>query len=135
MSIHIDIVCRVLIHVGCSRIRSFNYDTALTSLTFSPDGATLYIGTENGALLVQTLRVVEPPKTVDLGDRVQCLAVTVCLSCLAVTCLLNHSRRRSSNYRETRPYGPQSDGQRLLKRLLTTYPARTSTASSNSLPR
>ena len=85
MSVRISTVCWVFMHVGCSRIRSFNYGTTLTSLTFSPDGATLYIGTENGALLVQTLRVVEPPKTVDLGDRIQCLAVTVCLSCLVVT--------------------------------------------------
>ncbi|VDB82901.1 unnamed protein product [Peniophora sp. CBMAI 1063] len=58
------------------RIRSYNYGTALTSLIFSPDGATLYAGTESGTLLVQSLRVVEPPKTVDLGDRVQCLGVT-----------------------------------------------------------
>ncbi|KZV71625.1 WD40 repeat-like protein, partial [Peniophora sp. CONT] len=58
------------------RIRSFNYDTTLTSLTFSPDGATLYVGTEGGTLLVQTLRVVESPKTVELGDSIRCLTVT-----------------------------------------------------------
>ncbi|KAA1469327.1 WD40 repeat-like protein [Dentipellis sp. KUC8613] len=61
------------------RIRSFSYKVPVTSLVFSADGATLYVGTETGKLLVQTLRNVEPPKTIDIGEhgyRVESLAIT-----------------------------------------------------------
>ncbi|KAI0032806.1 WD40-repeat-containing domain protein [Vararia minispora EC-137] len=58
------------------RIRSFNYSTRLTSLAFAPDGATLFVGTESGQLLVQTLRAVESPKIVEVGERVESLAIT-----------------------------------------------------------
>lgn len=62
----------------------------MTSLLFSVDGATLYIGTEDGKLLVQTLRSTEPPKTIAVGEpgcRVEGLAVTV------LTSLLNRVHR------------------------------------------
>ena len=52
----------------------------MTSLLFSVDGASLYIGTEDGELLVQTLRSTEPPKVIAVGQqgcRVEGLAVTV----------------------------------------------------------
>lgn len=51
------------------RIRSFNYKVPVTSLVFSPDGATLYIGCEDGKLLVQTLRTMDAPKTVTIGEH------------------------------------------------------------------
>jgi protein NEDD1 len=66
-----------------SRIRSFHYKVSVTSLLFSVDGASLYIGTEDGKLLVQTLRSTEPPKTIAVGEqgcRVEGLAITVLTS-------------------------------------------------------
>ncbi|KAH9060004.1 WD40-repeat-containing domain protein [Lactarius vividus] len=63
-----------------SIIRSFRYDITVTSLLFSNDGATLYVGTEDGNLLVQTLRSTEAPKTIAVGDqgcRVEGLAIAV----------------------------------------------------------
>ncbi|KAF8503702.1 hypothetical protein F5888DRAFT_1664297 [Russula emetica] len=62
-----------------SLIRSFHYKVSVTSLLFSVDGASLYIGTEDGKLLVQTLRSTEPPKIIAVGEhgcRVKGLAVT-----------------------------------------------------------
>ncbi|OBZ69280.1 Protein NEDD1 [Grifola frondosa] len=51
----------------------------LTSLTFSPEGATIYVGTENGKLLVLDLRSLDkPPKSInvsDNGDKVISLCV------------------------------------------------------------
>jgi hypothetical protein len=55
----------------------------VTSLLFSVDGASLYIGTEDGKLLVQTLRSTEPPKIIAVGEqgcRVEGLTVTVLTS-------------------------------------------------------
>jgi hypothetical protein len=55
----------------------------VTSLLFSVDGASLYVGTEDGKLLVQTLRSTEPPKIIAIGEqdcRVEGLAVTVLTS-------------------------------------------------------
>jgi hypothetical protein len=55
----------------------------VTSLLFSVDGASLYVGTEDGKLLVQTLRSTEPPKIIAIGEqgcRVEGLAVTVLIS-------------------------------------------------------
>lgn len=50
-------------------IRSFDHETPLTSVTFSLDGATLYMGTENGRLLVQSLRAAtEPAKTITISE-------------------------------------------------------------------
>ena len=63
-----------------SIIRSFRYDVTVTSLLFSNDGATLYVGTEDGDLLVQTLRSTETPKTITVGEqgcRVEGLAIAV----------------------------------------------------------
>ena len=63
-----------------SIIRSFHYDITVTSLLFSNDGATLYVGTEAGDLLVQSLRSTETPKTIAVGDqgcRVEGLAIAV----------------------------------------------------------
>ncbi|KAI0062191.1 WD40 repeat-like protein [Artomyces pyxidatus] len=58
------------------RIRSFHYQVGVTSLVFSADGASLYVGTDSGKLLVQTLRSVEAPKTIDVGGRVEALAIS-----------------------------------------------------------
>ncbi|KAF8275173.1 WD40-repeat-containing domain protein [Lactarius quietus] len=62
-----------------SIIRSFHYDITVTSLLFSNDGATLYIGTEDGDLLVQSLRSTDTLKTIAVGDqgcRVEGLAIS-----------------------------------------------------------
>ena len=66
--------------IAFSLIRSFNYKVSVTSLLFSVDGASLYVGTEDGKLLLQTLRSTEAPKIIavgGLGCRVEGLAVTV----------------------------------------------------------
>jgi protein NEDD1 len=63
-----------------SLIRSFHYKVGVTSLLFSVDGTSLYIGTEDGKLLVQTLRSTDPPKIIVMGEqgcRVEGLAITV----------------------------------------------------------
>jgi protein NEDD1 len=63
-----------------SLIRSFHYKVSVTSLLFSVDGASLYVGTEDGKLLLQTLRSTETPKIIAVGEqgcRVEGLAVTV----------------------------------------------------------
>lgn len=55
----------------------------MTSLVFSVDGASLYIGTEDGKLLLQTLRSTEAPKIIAVGEqgcRVEGLAITVIYS-------------------------------------------------------
>jgi hypothetical protein len=55
----------------------------VTSLLFSVDGASLFIGTEDGKLLVQTLRSTEAPKIIAVGEqgcRVEGLAITVLTS-------------------------------------------------------
>jgi protein NEDD1 len=63
-----------------SLIRSFHYDVNVTSLLFSVDGASLYVGADNGKLLLQTLRSTEAPKIIAVGEpgcRVEGLAITV----------------------------------------------------------
>lgn len=72
-----------LIYHHSSLIRSFHYKASVTSLLFSVDGASLYIGTDDGKLLVQTLRSTEPPKAIAVGEqgcRVEGLAITVLTS-------------------------------------------------------
>lgn len=67
-------------HHPSSLIRSFHYKVTVTSLLFSVDGATLYIGTEDSKLLLQTLRSTEAPRVVAVGEqgcRVEGLAITV----------------------------------------------------------
>ena len=52
----------------------------MTSLLFSNEGSTLYVGTEDGDLLVQSLRSTETTKTIAVGDqgcRVEGLAIAV----------------------------------------------------------
>lgn len=74
-------------------IRSFDHETPLTSVTFSLDGATLYMGTVNGRLLVQSLRAAtEPAKTVTISESgypVLGLAVSVRAKSIAF-CTLVH---------------------------------------------
>jgi protein NEDD1 len=70
----------------------------VTSLLFSVDGASLYIGTEDGKLLLQTLRSTEAPKMIAVGEqgcRVEGLAVTV-LDCLPAGCIYLISTQKKS---------------------------------------
>ncbi|KAH9951862.1 YVTN repeat-like/Quino protein amine dehydrogenase [Amylocystis lapponica] len=59
--------------------RTLSLHVPLTSLVFSPEGATLYAGTENGKLFVQDLRSLDkPPKSITVsstGDRVVSISV------------------------------------------------------------
>ena len=71
----------------------------MTSLLFSVDGASLYVGTEDGKLLLQTLRSTEAPKIIAVGEqgcRVEGLAVTVLDSfasgCIDLTSLQKKSK-------------------------------------------
>jgi protein NEDD1 len=55
----------------------------VTSLLFSADGASLYVGTGGGKLLVQTLRSTEAPNVIAVGEqgcRVEGLAIVVRVS-------------------------------------------------------
>ena len=64
-----------------SLFRTLNTKTALTAIEFSPEGAAIYLGTENGKLLVVDLRGLDkPPKAVvvsDTGRRVETISVQV----------------------------------------------------------
>jgi protein NEDD1 len=56
---------------------------ALTTVGFSPEGASVYLGTEDGKLLIQDLRALDkPPKSIivsELSYPIDTLAVQVCL--------------------------------------------------------
>ena len=85
-----------------SLIRSFKYKVTVTSLLFSVDGASLYIGTEDGKLLLQTLRSTEAPKVIAVGEqgcRVEGLAITVRTSFLGwgAYLILSHIRKRANS--------------------------------------
>ncbi|KAI0957730.1 hypothetical protein AcW1_006028 [Taiwanofungus camphoratus] len=50
--------------------RTISLHVPLTSLVFSPEGATLYAGTENGKLILKDLRPLEKePKSITVSDR------------------------------------------------------------------
>jgi len=53
----------------------------LTTISFSSEGGSIYLGTENGKLLVQDLRaLVKPPKSIivsESGNPINTLAVQV----------------------------------------------------------
>ncbi|KAF7294992.1 hypothetical protein MIND_01037300 [Mycena indigotica] len=58
--------------------RTLNLKVSITCMAFSPDGASLYIGTESGKLLLVDLRALDkPPKSVSIGSgaRIETLAV------------------------------------------------------------
>ncbi len=91
-------------HHLSSLIRSFNYKVTVTSLVFSVDGASLYIGTENGKLLLQTLRSVETPKIIAVGEqgcRVEGLAITVRVISLLRVQISFLMRRKRANFQLT----------------------------------
>ncbi|KAJ7905424.1 WD40-repeat-containing domain protein [Mycena olivaceomarginata] len=59
--------------------RTLNLKVPLTSAAFSPSGESLYLGTENGKLLIMDLRALDkPPKAVVIGEgghRIQTMTV------------------------------------------------------------
>lgn len=62
--------------------RTLSLKVPLTSLEFSPEGAAIYAGTENGKLFIVDLRALDkPPKTIiisDAGSRIETMSVQVC---------------------------------------------------------
>ncbi|KZP17905.1 WD40 repeat-like protein [Athelia psychrophila] len=58
--------------------RTLNLKMPLTSATFSPEGATLYFGTENGKILIVDLRGLDkPPMCITIGEgghRIECIS-------------------------------------------------------------
>ncbi|KAG5644241.1 hypothetical protein DXG03_008836 [Asterophora parasitica] len=59
--------------------RTLSVKVPLTSLEFSPEGASIYLGTENGKLLILDLRALDkPPKSIaisETGCRVETMSV------------------------------------------------------------
>ncbi|KAK7694029.1 hypothetical protein QCA50_003605 [Cerrena zonata] len=59
--------------------RTLSLRTPLSSVSFSPEGASIYAGTENGKILILDLRALDkPPKTITVsqaGERIVCVAV------------------------------------------------------------
>ncbi|KAF9469400.1 WD40-repeat-containing domain protein [Collybia nuda] len=59
--------------------RTINLKVPLTSLTFSAEGAAIYMGTENGKLLMMDLRALDkPPKSIvisDSGSRIEAMSI------------------------------------------------------------
>jgi protein NEDD1 len=97
-----------------SLIRSFKYKATVTSLLFSVDGASLYIGTKDGRLLLQTLRSTEAPKAIAVGEqgcKVEGLAITARTSFLGWGAPISYSltcrKKAGSPLTPTRkPLGP-----------------------------
>jgi protein NEDD1 len=71
----------ISIFVADSLFRTINAKVPLTSLAFSPEGAALYLGTENGKLLIIDLRALDKaPKSIVVsgnGSRVETISVQV----------------------------------------------------------
>ena len=68
--------------VNLSRLfRSLNVKVPLTTIGFSPEGAAIYLGTENGKILVIDLRALDkPPKAVvvsETGNRIETISIQV----------------------------------------------------------
>ena len=66
----------------CSRLfRTLNVKIPLTSMAFSPEGATLYLGTGIGKLLMVDLRSLEKaPKTIVIsgtGAKIETMSIQV----------------------------------------------------------
>lgn len=61
--------------------RTLNVKVPLTTIGFSPEGAAIYLGTENGKILVIDLRALDkPPKAVvvsEKGSRIQTISIQV----------------------------------------------------------
>ena len=61
--------------------RTLNVKVPLTTIGFSPEGATIYLGTENGKILVVDLRALDKlPKVVvvsETGNRIQTMSIQV----------------------------------------------------------
>ena len=59
-------------------IRTLPTQVPLTSLVFSPEGAAIYAGTEDGRVLLLDLRALDkPPKEISVsesGERIECMA-------------------------------------------------------------
>ncbi len=66
--------------------RALNLKEPLTTIAFSPEGAAIYLGTENGRLLIQDLRSLDkvPLSTVvsESGNPIRTLTVQVGASAL-----------------------------------------------------
>lgn len=64
-----------------SLFRTLNLKVPLTAIAFSPEGAAIYLGTENGKLLITDLRALDkPPKTIAIserGSRIETMSVQV----------------------------------------------------------
>lgn len=73
--------------------------TRITSLVFSPEGAAMYVGTDDGNLLVVDLRSLDkPPKPISasgIGSRIECLVVQVCFLSHSTRSKLNSMSRQS----------------------------------------
>lgn len=61
--------------------KTWSVHVPITCLAFSAEGATLYVGTENGKVLGQDLRALDkPPRSITVseqGDRVVALSMQV----------------------------------------------------------
>jgi protein NEDD1 len=64
-----------------SLFRTLNLNVPLTTIAFSAEGASIYLGTENGKLLVHDLRALDkPPKSIIVsksGNPINAISVQV----------------------------------------------------------
>ena len=71
----------VLLYLLPRLFRTLNVKVPLTTLGFSPEGAAIYLGTENGKILVVDLRALDkPPKAVvvsETGNRIETISIQV----------------------------------------------------------
>ena len=73
---------KFIVLLAISRLfRSLNVKVPLTTIGFSPEGAAIYLGTENGKILVIDLRALDkPPKAVvvsETGNRLETISIQV----------------------------------------------------------
>lgn len=71
-----------IVSLAISRLfRILNVKVPLTTIGFSPEGAAIYLGTENGKILVIDLRALDkPPKSVvvsETGNRIETISIQV----------------------------------------------------------
>jgi hypothetical protein len=64
-----------------SQLRTVNIKTNPTALDFSPEGGSIYIGTDDGKLLVVDLRNLDKPAKLiivsEIGDPIRTLSIQV----------------------------------------------------------
>lgn len=81
---YFDFLLFILFKFINSQLRTVNIKANLTALEFSPEGGSIYLGTDDGKLLVVDLRNLDKPAKVvivsQIGDPIRTLNFQVAFS-------------------------------------------------------